>query len=412
MSKKLAATLIISIIAIVTVCFLVGKHITQLPQNGVHGETIDDDTHITMNELEIALELYGGFLHGRRTVKKGDSDVSVNDVFRFETKNDTDYNRYALYDMNGDGIPELHVSSVGPYDILTCRDSDLVIWASFWSYSKPLNNGAVLTEHLGGANDRTSYVYMVFDYYGKELLSVTFEKYNSNIDGIYDENSNFFFEDVEVSKEDWDKLTEKYLSVGIDRIQWINFTAGDEYEQDIITEDDFSFTYKNTVISDKIPFSDIAEILGFSLPFDSDDEDDNTEVRAGATVNNQSYRWYVLHYPNIENKEISLDYVINTTSQTSWLVLAGLYNVETYRGIKVGDDEEKLLQAYGRDVQPEVNRDNEVYYHYTIKGNFIDPEDKKSICFIVDTNTNKVVEITINYCSSSSLDLLEINLGY
>jgi len=170
-------------------------------------------------ELGNAVKLYDEFLRGERSVELGDAKVRIGDIFRGD-----EWDRYALFDMNGDGIPELHVRSSGPYEIISYRDGELVPWESFWSYSKPLNNGALLSERPGGANSTIAYAYSVFDSYGSEQLCVRFEKANPNDDGAYDENSDYFFEDVKVSMDEWNALTGKYLSVGSDEIEWMSLS--------------------------------------------------------------------------------------------------------------------------------------------------------------------------------------------
>jgi len=45
-----------------------------------------------------------------------------------------------------------------------------------------------------------------------------------NYDGIYDEDDNYIFGGSTVSKEEWDLLTEKYLSATSDHIEWFSLS--------------------------------------------------------------------------------------------------------------------------------------------------------------------------------------------
>ena len=169
------------------------------------------------NDLDHALELYNEFLMGERTAKpkKGDYEISINDIFFGNEWNE--WNKYAMFDMNGDGIPELHIRSVSFYEIFTYKEEALISWSGFMSRSAPLNNGAVLTVRHGGANSTTTYFYQEFDFNGNERMRVDFDSAESN-EGI----PVYFFENTEVSKKEWDALTEKYLSIGSDKIEWIS----------------------------------------------------------------------------------------------------------------------------------------------------------------------------------------------
>jgi len=175
---------------------------------------------IPENESENRLNLYKGFLAGEQSAEFDGNIITINDIFEFNDEKIKSQNQYALFDMNGDGLPELHLRSVRLYYILTVRDNKLVIWCANSAYAKPLNNGAIIHMRPGGAPPHESYIYIVLDFYGNELLRLYFEKYDSDYNGIYDENDLYLFEKAEVSKADWDKLTEKYFSIGYELIEW------------------------------------------------------------------------------------------------------------------------------------------------------------------------------------------------
>ena len=133
--------------------------------------------------------------------------------------------RYAHFDMNGDGIPELHIVANGIYRILSCRDGELVVWAAPGIDAKPLENGAVLGTRDEGYCIR--YWYEEYDFSGNVQLRIDFGIAGPNDKGEYDENSAYYFEDEQVSKEQWDTLTEPYFSIGSDKIEWIDVEPRD-----------------------------------------------------------------------------------------------------------------------------------------------------------------------------------------
>jgi len=176
--------------------------------------TIDAGTQKTtekINDLDHAMNLYGEFLAGERNPKGHEYPRGAID-------------RYAYFDMNGDGIPELHVQFgiTGNYYILSCKDSELFFWGVYAYCSEPLNNGAVLTERPVGMNGIVSYSYFEFDFCGNEQLRIDFAKASPNSEGFYDKNSDYFFENTKVSKDKWDALAKKYFEIGSDKIEWIS----------------------------------------------------------------------------------------------------------------------------------------------------------------------------------------------
>lgn len=132
---------------------------------------------------------------------------------------------YALFDMNGDGIPELHLRPVvgGSYLIFTYLDEQIVFWHTGPDYESPLNNGAILYERDGAAPTHINYYYLVLDSNGNETMKVNFSKYHSVDESGKTESADydvFMMEDKEVSEEEWNSLTKDYLSNSSDLIVW------------------------------------------------------------------------------------------------------------------------------------------------------------------------------------------------
>ena len=131
---------------------------------------------------------------------------------------------YALFDMNGDGIPELHLRPIegGRYVIFTYLDGQIVLWHDGPDYESPLDNGSILYERSGAAPTHINYYYLVLDSDGNEISKADFSKYHS-VDKSLSESSDydvFMFDDKEVSEDEWNSLTNEYLSNSSDLIIW------------------------------------------------------------------------------------------------------------------------------------------------------------------------------------------------
>ena len=63
------------------------------------------------------------------------------------------------------------------------------------------------------------YTYELRNFSGERIFAIAFEKYDKNQNDIYDENDEFIFAGIEVTKEMWGSLTEKYLCINEDGIE-------------------------------------------------------------------------------------------------------------------------------------------------------------------------------------------------
>jgi hypothetical protein len=176
-------------------------------------------------EYDAAVSAYEALLQGDADAEDPKCDLSESGSFNINDLSLGPNTLHALFDMNGDGIPELHLrpTTGGGYEIFTYRDGQVVLWHVDVDYCSPLNNGALLYERPGGAPPHTNYMYITLDSNGNEISRVGFAEYD-----VVDENDlkvgvRYIYEDNDVSKETWDALTDKFLSIKSDLIEWIAY---------------------------------------------------------------------------------------------------------------------------------------------------------------------------------------------
>lgn len=173
-----------------------------------------------------AIAAYNNFLEGSINAQDLKHEISDGVVTIKDISLEPDLKTYyAFYDMNGDGIPELHLRPIvgGSYAIFTYLDGQIALWHNGPDYESPLNNKAILYERDGGAPTHINYYYLVLDSDGNEISKVYFSKYHSIDESSLTESADydlFMFEDKEVSKEEWDSLTKEYLTKSSDLIIW------------------------------------------------------------------------------------------------------------------------------------------------------------------------------------------------
>jgi hypothetical protein len=152
---------------------------------------------------------------------------------------------YALFDVNGDGIPELHTASFF-YDIFSYQDGQLVLWYEV-PFNRmdgsvfPLENRAIFAQH-----DTTGkfYYYVTFSSDGKPTV-ISFSE-RAELDS-------YNFNDKDVTKAEYDNLTKEYfeLSKNTAKIDWINTESYKTWQEaytdslDKIEKEDTTFSLKD-----------------------------------------------------------------------------------------------------------------------------------------------------------------------
>ncbi len=166
-----------------------------------------------------AINAYNAFLSGEINAvdKTTNKAFNINDM---DALNSSGINSFALFDVNGNGIPELHTRS-DFYDVFSYQDGQLVRWYTSGVNLTdgnviPLDNGAVFAalETTG-----TSYEYTTFGPDGTATTITFFKPDDSSKEYPY------YFNGKEVSKEDYDNLTKKYMALSKKpaSIQWQNY---------------------------------------------------------------------------------------------------------------------------------------------------------------------------------------------
>ena len=89
-----------------------------------------------------------------------------------------EWEKYAFFDMNGDGIPELHLYTGhgNSYEIYTYFDQEVTLWYSGVNYNYPLENRAMGYIRYGAAPTHIDYQYRVLDFWGNTQFYIKFTK--------------------------------------------------------------------------------------------------------------------------------------------------------------------------------------------------------------------------------------------
>lgn len=196
----------ISIIILIALIFSIGSS-----SDVKMVDDLDKKIEITPNYID----LYQSFLEGKFHADNQGEIISINEVFL----SNENYNRFTLFDSNGNGIPELHLSSMRAYLVIECQDDRLIVVYSGSGYDNLLNNGAILYIREGGGPEHISYRYTKLGVDNK-VTQVSFEKYNTQDDLVDDV---YLYEDKEVDKKEFDEKTRVYLTIGSDEINWLDY---------------------------------------------------------------------------------------------------------------------------------------------------------------------------------------------
>ena len=184
-------------------------------------EALLTSTEAVTLDKDTAIELYNEFLAGN--VRAGGSYID-----EIITPTGEPGNRYAtsyaFFDSNGDGILDLHFNASRYYYVYTIKEDKIVMLADLSPYphSYALNDGTFISHRMGAGPKHDLYAYYILNYLGDELYVLSFSKYDENQNGIYDDDDSYLFNEVDVTKTQWELLTEDYIYIdesGIEQIK-------------------------------------------------------------------------------------------------------------------------------------------------------------------------------------------------
>ena len=152
-----------------------------------------------------AINAYNEFLQGKSNVVCKDNDNLLNITVFIDFMGGWDNIGYAILDLNGDGIPELLISS-GSNPVFSYQDNNVVYWFDAGNGQhgpiKILENGAIFCEHQSIG---IFYRYITFDLDGN-ISEVNFASPPTP-------DYPYYFNEDEVSQEEWNVLTEEYFNL-------------------------------------------------------------------------------------------------------------------------------------------------------------------------------------------------------
>ena len=166
-----------------------------------------------------------------------------------------------------------------------------------------------------------------------------------------------------------------------------NGTYGGAPGTPLIVED-MDVTYNGIVLNGNVSIEEIEQKLGVKLI----EEGENIEIREGLVSETCDFYSRVLFYPNKQNVELSISYIINETLGITKIDSIRINKGTVGRGVYVGDSLSALLKAYGEPIEKD-------YYRYFLNSDGGD----YSIHFVVD-ETEKIIEISLYYTIAKTLE--------
>jgi len=178
---------------------------------------IDDEWDSNVSDYDLAVAAYSLFLEGKIEAHDPDAKRSGDSLFLQDILY-VDYTAtmYAFYDINDDGVPELHLRPTAGflYDVFTYRDGEVIWWYMNTAYCLPFNIKAILYERRGISHDDINYMYISLDSDGYELSRDILYKYRLEF------GSRYVINEEEVSADTWEEYTSNYLQNQSEEIIW------------------------------------------------------------------------------------------------------------------------------------------------------------------------------------------------
>lgn len=166
-----------------------------------------------------AIKAYNEFLNGKIDAKDTNTNSTININEMNNINGASGISSFALFDVNGDGIPELHPRSIF-HDVFSYQSNHLLHWYTSFNlmdgYTIVLANGAIFSTH---DSTGTEYNYTTFDPEGV-TSTIKFEFIYIN-----DDNIEYFFQNKKVFKKEYDTLIKEYMDLSKKpaAIEWYNY---------------------------------------------------------------------------------------------------------------------------------------------------------------------------------------------
>lgn len=192
-----------SVIGIIVVCVFVGILSLVLQKQ---------------KKVDQAVKMYQEFIEGERTASGWDIKILSTPTGEPERRVET---KYTMVDVNGDGIPELHVYGArSEYVIFSVKDGGMYQIGGFQSYMceyHPLENGAFLFKENDRFEDYGEYYkYFELDASGEPINEVKFSWVSRDTDyWTYQEKDIYEFDGQTCTYEEWYALTRRYLQTTV-----------------------------------------------------------------------------------------------------------------------------------------------------------------------------------------------------
>lgn len=164
-------------------------------------------------KVDQAVKMYQEFIEGERTASGWDIKTLSTPTGEPERRIETEY---TMVDVNGDGIPELHIHGArSEYWIFCVKGGEMYYFAGFNTYMReyyPLENGAFLFKINNSHDYGEHYKYFELDAAGEPINEVYFSWVSRDMDyWSYQEKDIYEFDGQTCTYEEWYALTRKYL---------------------------------------------------------------------------------------------------------------------------------------------------------------------------------------------------------
>mgnify|MGYP000111710680 FL=1 len=198
-----------------------------------------------------AITAYNEFLNGEKNAVSRDKKQTITINSIGNSAGDPSIISYALFDVNGDGIPELHARSLHYY-IFSYQDNQVVLWhkdtLNFWlpeefppeeggaigeGSANVLENGAIFS-YTVDENGR-KYSYTTFDANGNPTTlnfsdPTQYSGQKAPADAVYT------FDNKIVTKEEYDKKTKEYFELENVYLKWKNYVNSSDSQKPATSE--------------------------------------------------------------------------------------------------------------------------------------------------------------------------------